>query len=134
MSTNAQIIGDALSLLKVIAEGETPSAEHSAHGLRKLNQMLATWEVDGIALGYHAQTDATATCPIPDWAEKGVYGSLAIEVAADYGAQLSAEAMKTADDGYTLILRRIISLGMQGSDMSHLGAGGGRYNINTDTF
>lgn len=134
MSTNTQIITDAMRLFGALAEGETPSAEQSSDALRKLNQMMSTWEVDSIVLGYHAQTDATATCPIPDWAEEGVMGQLAIKLAPEYGKTLTPEAAKVATDGFELILRRCISLGMKGADMSHLGAGGGWYNIQTDTF
>lgn len=121
MSTNTQIISDALSLIGVLAEGETASAEQAAHGLRKLNQMMSTWEVDSIVLGYFQQSDVTAVCPIPDWSEKGVYGMLAVELAPDYNRQLSPEAAKIVNDGYELILRRVISLGMKGADMTHLG-------------
>lgn len=134
MSSNTQIISDALSLLTVLAEGETASAEQAAHGLRKLNQMMATWEIDNIVLGYFQQSDVTADCPIPDWAEKGVYGMLAVDLAPDYNKQLSPEAAKVVDDGYSLILRRVISLGMKGADMTHLGSGNRRWNIETDIF
>lgn len=132
MSTNTEIITDALRLLKVLAEGETPSAEQASDALRRMNQMLATWEVDGVVLGYFAQSDSTTTCPVPDWAEKGVMGMLAIELAPEYGAQISQEAAKVADDGYSLILRRVMTLAMKGADMSHLGAGVWRFNILTD--
>jgi len=134
VSTNTEIVSDALRTLKVLAEGATPTAEQASDALRRLNQMLATWEVDSIVLGYHAQTDPSATCPIPDWAEKGVAGMLAVELAPEYAATLSLEAAKAVGDGYEVILRRVISLGMKGADMSHLGASGARYNILTDTF
>ena len=132
MSTNTQIITDALRLIKVLAEGEVPSAEQAADALRRLNQMMATWDVDSVALGYHDQTDATASIPIPDWAEKGVMGQLAIELAPEYGAQMSPEAAKVADDGYQVILRRIAILKLKPADMSHLGSTNYRYNIETD--
>lgn len=130
MTTNADIITDALELLGVLSEGETASAEQGAHGLRKLNQMMATWEVDNVALGYFEQSATTDNCPIPDWAEKGVAGMLAIDLAPHYAVQITPLVAKYADDGYSLILRRVISLGMTGADMSHLG--GHRWNIETD--
>ena len=51
MSTNLQIITDALRSINVIDETETPSAEQGSHCLRQMNQMLAEWAVDGIVLG-----------------------------------------------------------------------------------
>jgi len=132
MSTNLDIIEDALELLGVIADGESASAEDGAFALRKLNQMLSGWEVDGVALGYFQQSSTTDPCPIPDWAEKGVYGRLAMDMAAHFQRTLTPEAVRTADEGYELILRRVISLGMKGLDMSHLGGGSYRWNIETD--
>ena len=134
MSTNAQIIGDAMELLGILTEGAVPSAEQADHGLRRLNQMMATWDTDGIVLGYFQQSDATASCPIPDWAEKGVMGYLALDIAPHYGRTVSPEALKVSLDGYELILRRLISQGMDGADLSHLGSGNARYNILTDSF
>lgn len=132
MSTNTQIITDALRLIGVLAEGETASPEQASDAMRRMNQMIATWEVDDIVLGYFAQSDSTAAIPIPDWAEKGVMGQLAIELAPEYGAAISPEAAKVADDGWSVIQKRCLLLKMKPADMSHLGSSFSRYNIETD--
>lgn len=134
MSTNSQIIADALELIGVLSEGETPSADHGSHALRKLNQMMASWEADGTVLGYFQQSSTSDTCPIPDWAELGVYGKLALELAPFYGKPITGEIARVADAGYSLILRRLMSLAMKGADMTHLGAGSGVYDIETDAI
>lgn len=82
MSTNLEIITDALRAINVLDETETASAEQGVYCLRQLNQMLAAWEVDDIALGYFAQTSTAVTCPIPDWAEVGVTNKLGIRVSS----------------------------------------------------
>ena len=132
MSTNAEIIGDALGLLNVLAEGESVSAEQGAHALRVLNQMLAAWAADDIAIGYFAQSDTADTCPIPDWAEEGVGGKLALALAAHYRTPPSPFAIAVADEGYSLILRTLMNQRQVGADLSHLGSGNGRYDILTD--
>lgn len=128
MSTNLQVITDALRGLNVIDETETPSAEQGVHCLRQMNQMLAQWkEVDGIDLGYFEQSSTAATCPIPAWAEMGVAGKLALRVASDYGAEVSMGTAAKADDGYSAILRVLINQKLEGADMSHLPQGTGHY-------
>src|SRR3990172_1040655 len=117
MSTNTEIITDSLRLLGVLAEGATPTAEQAADCLRMLNQLLATWEIDNITLGYFAQSDPAATCPIPDWAEKGVYGQLALDLAPQFHAVVTAAGLKIAQDGYELILRTLMNLRLKGVDM-----------------
>lgn len=126
MSTNLQIITDSLRALNVLDETETASADQGTHCLRQLNQMLAAWEVEGVPLGYFAQTSTADTCPIPDWAETGVYGMLAIRVAGHFSAQIPAATISLADMGYQTILRTITNQKLQGLDMSHMGLGSGQ--------
>ena len=138
MSTNLQIITDSLRALNVINENETPSAEQGAQCLRKLNQMMALWAVDGTVIGYFAQTDTSATCPIPDWAESGVANHLALYVASDFGAEPTLPVIAAADTGMQTILRTVMNIALIGADMSHLPSGSGKFgtgfNINTGTI
>lgn len=129
-STNLQIITDALRSLNVIDETETPSSEQGTSCLRHLNQMLAEWkDADGIDLGYFEQSSTTATCPVPAWAETGVWGKLAVRVAGHFGAQVTQSAAMAADEGYSTILRVLMNQQLQGADMSHLPAGSARRRI-----
>lgn len=132
MTTNIQVITDALRGLNVINEVETPSAEQGAQCLRKMNQMLAEWAVDRIVIGYFAQTDTSATCPIPDWAERGVTNQLALYIASDFGAEPSIPVVAAADAGMQTILRTVMNLQLEGADMSHLPRGNGRYGAGFD--
>lgn len=136
MTTNLEVISDALRDLNVISEIDTPSAEQGAHGLRKLNEMMEAWTENGIELGYFAQTSATDNCPIPAWAVKGVKTALALEVAPTYGATISPELAKKYDDGFGMIQRKCIVEGMKPASTSHLPQGTGNrgtgYNILTD--
>lgn len=132
MSTNSAIIEDALNLAGILRESESLSAEQASHGLRVLNQMMAAWAADDVVIGYFEQTSPSAVCPIPDWAEKGVYGQLALDLAATYKAPIDPAAAKVAMDGYEVILRTLMNQRQVGADLSHLGSGQGRYDILTD--
>lgn len=124
--TNLQVITDALRSINVVDETETPSSEQGSHCLRQLNQMLTAWEVNGINLGYFAQSSTAATCPIPDWAEQGVSAKLALRVSSHFGAQVPIGVIAAADEGYSTILRTALNLKLEGADMSHLPLGTGR--------
>lgn len=136
MTTNVQIIGDALRDLNVISEAGSPSANQGSHALRKLNQLLEAWSEEDKDLGYFAQSSTTADIPIPAWAEKGVTAALAIDLAPTYGATVSAELQKKYADGYGLICRKLIAKKLVPADNDHLPLGEGRYgnqyDINTD--
>ena len=132
--TNIQVITDALRLINVISEIDTPSAEQGSHALRRLNQMIAQWEVDTVKFGYFAQSSTTDTCPIPDWAERGVTGQLALDLCPTYGASISAEGAKLADEGWTTILRTAMNLKLRPSDLTHLGGNSYLYDITTGTY
>jgi hypothetical protein len=132
MSTNLQIITDSLRALNIVNEIETPSAEQAAQCLRKLNQMLAQWAVDGTVLGYFAQSDTSETCPIPDWAEYGVTNQLALYVAQDFGAEPPITVIAAADTGFQTILRTVMNLKLEGVDMSHLPMGSGHHGAGFD--
>lgn len=134
--TNLQLISDALRLINVISEIDTPSAEQGSHGLRRLNQMLEAWTEDDVQLGYFAQTSTGDPCPIPAWAERAVTSMLAIDLAPTYGATISAELGAIAGDAYGSLVRKCISEKNHQADMDHMPAGSGnfgiRYNINND--
>jgi hypothetical protein len=133
--TNSELIRDALGLLGVINESESPSPEQGAHGLRVQNQMMEQWEEDGIKLQYFAQTDITANFPCAPYTEAGVTAHLAIRLAPSYGATVSSELAAQADMGFSTILRKAVNAKLPVSDMSHMPQGEGkalRYNILTD--
>ena len=132
MSTNLQIITDALRSINVIDETETPSAEQGIACLRQLNQMMAEWEVGDVVLGYFAQTSTADTCPVPDWAEGGVSGMLALRIAPDYGAQISIPVAAKADAGYSKILRTVINLKLKGANLNNLPVGSGKVGTGFD--
>lgn len=99
----SQLITDALRLINVIMESETPSAEQQASGIRTLNEMLSTWAADGLRLSYIPVGTVTNTLTVPDGAVKGIKFCLAIDLAATYGATVSAEVAKGATDGMAVI-------------------------------
>lgn len=131
--TNIDLIKDALLELGVINEVEIPSSEQGAHALRRLNQMIEAWDEDGTRLGYFEQTDTTADCPIPRWAERAVTCKLAIALAPSYGgaASVTPALVDECDRAHNAMLRRLINAQLHGADMTHLGGVVTDYDINS---
>ena len=50
MTTAGDLINGSLRLLGVLAEGETPSAETAQDALKALNEMLASWNTERLAV------------------------------------------------------------------------------------
>lgn len=129
MSTNNELITDALRLLGVVAEGQSPSPEQAAHALGRLNRMIESWtEID---LGWFEQTLATADAPLPASTERGVISKLAQDLQATYpSSQSVAWVMDDSKNGYEVILRQAVVEQLKPADMSHLGGGNfGRFDI-----
>jgi hypothetical protein len=137
MATNLAIITDALRLLGVIAENETPSAEQGQHALDRMTRMLESWVEDGVDLGWFEQSSTADTAQVPKWAERGVISKLAQDLQATYpSARLQPWVRDDQQNGYGVILRRTVLQQLKGADMSHMPVGTGNYgygwNIETD--
>ena len=130
--TNSQLITDALREINVINEVDTLSPEKGAECLRKLNQMMESFKESSVNLGYFKQTDTTADCPIPDWAELGITIALAVAVASKYGASVSAETAAVGSGEMGMIRRKLISEKLDNTDMTHMPIGQGHYGHGYD--
>lgn len=93
MSSSAQIVARALTRLRVIGSGETPSAQDAADGLAALNAMIAGWEADGVKVSGDVPLDARF--------EEGVVALLAVRLADDYGKEPSARTLSDAQTGWS---------------------------------
>lgn len=128
MTTNIVVIGDALRLLGVVAEGQSVSAEQGSNSLRALNQLMAAWTEDGVELGYFAQSDTTANIPVPPWAELGVTSKLAMRLQADYpSSRLDTWVHDNSKNGIGLINRKCMVENLKPSRMDHMPQGEGNW-------
>jgi hypothetical protein len=138
MSTNLEIIEDALRDINVISEIESASAEQGKYALRKFNQLMEVWREQDVEFGWFPQISTTADSPVPDWAELGITNALSVVIAPKYGATISPELAAVAQSAIGMIKRKSISEKLTNTDMSHLPIGSGHYygdrrNILTDS-
>jgi hypothetical protein len=129
---NSELIDSALREINVINENGSASAEQGEQCLDKLNALMAKWRVSDADFGWWKQTDLTADAPVPDWAEEAVISALAVRVAPQYGASISAELALVARDSLKTVKREVIKLKMDNADMSHMPIGAGHYQTRYD--
>lgn len=117
--TNLDVIADAYRQIGLIDESEAPSAEQGQIGLRRLNQLMATWaETDLKFPSWFPQTALQDACPIPDWAELAVTSALSIALAAVYGVSVSEELAVVAESTRTVVLRKRLNQQLQPVDLN----------------
>ena len=135
MTTNTQIITKALQEIGVLQEGQVPTAQQSSDALDIMNQMITQWKIQDIDLSYPPQDTASATFPLPIWAERAVITNLAVELAPSYKKGISQILAVKADDSLDTIAILVMNNNLKPADMSHLPQGTAkyRYNIETDT-
>lgn len=134
MSTSySDVVRDALQLLNIITEIDSPSAEQGQHGLRVLNDMMAHWLERGLDVEYVPSEDLTAEIDVERSALRAIKYGLAVELGQHYRGTLTPDIAVTADQAWDILKRNRITI--EPLDMSHVTRGSGygeRYNINTD--
>ncbi len=129
--TAAQVIQDALLAIKIIREGQTPTADMQAQAIRRLNQMMALWEADGRNLGYIPVGTVTDVLTVPDAAILGIYATLAIMLAPGYGAAVSEELIAMARMGMDIIDKITAKEVSMDMDVPNPSEYSGSFNIST---
>lgn len=132
MSTNLEIITDAFIETNIFAAGESIPAADAQLALRRLNQLMAEWKEEGIDLGWVRQDTLGDTAPVPEWAERAVYTSLALQLLSAYQQPVSSTLAVIASEAKNAVVGRLQNLKLQGVDMSHLPLGEWRYDIEHD--
>jgi hypothetical protein len=104
------LIDDALSLIGVLAETQSASAEQCDLAIRKLNLLLAQWELDGIDLQWTPVSDADLSeeMPLPSGSEIAVEYYLAFALAPNFRKQVSQELVSAGQSFYDSLVRRTV--------------------------
>jgi hypothetical protein len=108
MITAIDMITDALRLVNVIDENETPSAEQGVSALRTLNQLMRDWEADGIRLGWVTIEELSDELQIRPMDERGIKFNLAVELAGGYGIDPLPWVAENAHKSYSRLAKGAI--------------------------
>lgn len=99
MTQALSIIRDALQHLRVADANTALDENDAADALRALNQMMRTWEVEGVSLGWQDVAEASDDMPTPPEADEAIGYGLAIRLAPRFGVQPDAVTVQMAAQG-----------------------------------
>lgn len=99
------------ALEKIAGIGVTPDASESATALKRLNDMLALWRIDGLDVGVAAVLVLSDTVDIPDEYVAAIKWNLRLLCHEHFGVPLGDFDMMMAERAKTLVANRLLSLG-----------------------
>jgi hypothetical protein len=107
--TKGDTVRAALAKIGVTGYGYEIAPDELRDGLILLENLMASWDADGIKTGYKfADTPETAQAEsdtgLPDIAYKAVDSNLALDLADLYGKQVSQLLLNAASAGYSQML------------------------------
>jgi len=121
-------------LIGAVESGEDATPEESADMLRALNQMLTMWAQEDKDLQWPPQDTLTDAYPLPQWTEQPIAYNLAVLGATLFNLAVPPDVAFIANSGESFIAKTLINNNLVPLDMSHMPAGGGRWNIITDSW
>lgn len=131
--TLQQLINKAMLLIGAVDSGSSATADESADMLSALNSMMAMWALDDKNLQYPPQDTLTDDYPLSPWTEEPVIYNLAVRGATLFDLSVPPDVAFIATNGQSFITKTLINNNLIPIDMAHMPAGGGRWNIITDS-
>ena len=137
MATASSFITRALQKIGV-RTSETPvEAEEMQDGLDALNDMLISWEMSGIVLGFSPVADAEDEVRVPRYAHAAIKAELAVLMGPEYSKPPSQILLLEASTRKDELLNAVITIGdVEFPSTLPLGSGNqcGNYNIDRRFF
>jgi hypothetical protein len=96
--TVLDIITNGYRVLTIIDEIGVPTPEQAQVGLTVLNEMMASYQKNGIRFGWYPQASLTAQAPIQDDDIRNAKLMFVGELARNYGIDLKTERPKLIDE------------------------------------
>lgn len=102
MTTSLDVIKGAMKDIGAIQSGEAPTSEEANDALDTMKQMIAMWELEGIAIGVQDLT-LSGTINLPENHIYALRANLAVRLCPEYGLQPNPITVQLASDGYTAL-------------------------------
>jgi hypothetical protein len=137
VTTNRQVVTDALREIHVLDADETASPEDANLALREMNRMVALWVGDGIDLGFPPQDSLADDFPLDATAEAQIVPLLAQRLLKHFPAATpSPSLIADAMSAFQQLQRAAVLANMEESDLRNIPLGegyGNRSSILTDS-
>ena len=123
MSTNQEIIDQALGELGIVEAGDSANTTDSATALNTLNNMMDVWAAGDLDLDWFPADDLTAEAPLERWTLGAVISNLAVECGPEFRSPVTSDLAAKAERNKNTVLCRLINTSLEPSDMTHLNLG-----------
>jgi len=112
--TKRQLIQQAFSGLALAGYSFDITPEEEQDSLCLLDTMMATWDAQGVQLGYALSadpddSDVSADSGLPLYAVEAVYRALEIRIASGKGKQIPASTQIAASRAYAAMASKLVS-------------------------
>ena len=108
--TKRQFINAALEEIGLASYVYDIQPEELESALRRLDAMMADWNVRGIRIGYPlssvTSSSVAQSTSVPDSANEAIISNLRLRLAPSYGAMVPREVKISAKNGFTTLLMR----------------------------
>ena len=140
--TKRQLIVGALEEIGIASYEFDISPEQFESALRRMDSMMAEWNVQGIRVGYPLSTIAESSIAqdsgVPDSATEAIITNLAMRIAPSYGKEAPRATKVTAKKAYSTLQMRALAQNPQNKQYPATlptGAGNRRFgNNNSQNF
>jgi len=134
MTTAIDVITDALFLIEVISSENSIQADMVTDSLRTLNDLGIEWE-EIYALGFTPVTVLADSITIPRASVSAFKSELALRLAPQFGAQVSASLARLAKDSRNALRRNAVTIkDVKYPDSLPIGSGNRCEKLIDDTF
>jgi len=99
MATVAQVVKASLQRILVQASEAPIEADEAQDFIFAMNNFMLALDAEGVALGYTEVNNLADEITIPSGALRGLIANMAIEVAPDYGGEITQGLVVAASDG-----------------------------------
>jgi hypothetical protein len=132
MTQVAQIVRDALGLLRVQDSNQAVKANDARDCINGLNQMMRLWEAEPLTLGWSDVSSMDEDMPTPPEADGPIGQNLALWMRPHYGKVLDGDVVEQARDGKALLKAMMLRQQYNRCDYSDLPDGVGNQGNNSD--
>lgn len=104
MATKRELIVQGFEEIGIASSAFDLQAEELDTGLRRLNQLMAEWDVHGIRLGFNMGGTLNEDSGIPESAIFAVCANLGLRLASSFGKAVSPQTMLEAKKAYDVLV------------------------------
>jgi len=112
--TKRQLITSAFEEMGITPNTFDITPEEFESALKRMDSMMAEWNVEGIRVGYPLSSIADSSLDedsgVPDSATEAILSNLAIRLAPSFGKVVPREVKVTAKKAYNTLLMRALAL------------------------